>query len=195
MKGGFLMEKLQQLLDNLDTIQSTLPEDACIILTDTTKVIGYVPGRKIDLKIPVGALLENFKGTVTYNAVKTGKFQKDERGSEQFGFAYISTATPIIERNQVVGVIGAVMSNNKVDGLRKGAENLSAVSEELSAGVEEISTASERMAKDLSKLNEEAALLKNEINKIKDILTIIKNTTVSSRILGLNASIEAARSG
>lgn len=192
---GIILEKLEQLLNNLQIIQSTHPEDACIILADTEKVIGYQPGKTIDLKIPVGALAENFKGTVTHNALISGKFQKEERGSEHFGIAYISTATPIIENNEVIGVISAVVSNHTVDVLRKGAESLTSISEELSAASEDMAKVSDRIANDLSELNKESALLKNEINKIKEILTIIKNTAVSSRILGLNASIEAARSG
>ncbi|WP_374702691.1 methyl-accepting chemotaxis protein [Bacillus sp. V5-8f] len=51
------------------------------------------------------------------------------------------------------------------------------------------------VAKDLQDLAEESLLLKDEIKHIERILAMIKDTAVRSRILGLNASIEAARSG
>jgi methyl-accepting chemotaxis protein len=52
---------------------------------------------------------------------------------------------------------------------------------------------SDHITKNLKDLTEESSLLKNEIKQIEGILAIIKNTAVRSRILGLNASIEAAR--
>lgn len=189
------MDRLQQLLDNLEIIQSTHAEDACIVLADTDKVIGYLPGKTIDLKIPIGAPADNFKGTVTHNALLTGKPQKEERGTESFGVAYISTATPIIENNEVIGVISTIVSNNKVDILRKGAHKLTGVSGELAASSEDVTKVSERIAIELKNLNEETSLLRDEIKKIEEILGLLKKTSVRSRILGLNASIEAVRSG
>jgi hypothetical protein len=189
------LDKLQQLLNNLHVIQSTHPEDSCIVLADTEKVIGYVPGKTMDLRIPVGASADNFRGTVTHNALLTGEPQKEERGAEVFGVAYISTATPIIENNEVIGVISAIVSNNKVDVLRKGADKLTTISEDFSMSSEQMLRVSEGIASDLSKLNEESSLLRNEIKQIEDIMSAIKSTAVKSRILGLNASIEAARSG
>jgi hypothetical protein len=189
------LDRLQQLLNNLDIIQSTHPEDACIVLADTEKVIGYVPGKSIDLKIPIGASAENFQGTVTYSALQSGKALKEERGSETFGIAYISTATPIIENNEVIGVITAIVSNNKVDVLRKGAQGLTTISEKLSTNSDEITRITGSITTDLKNLTQESMILRNDIKQVEDILSIIKNTSVKSRILGLNASIEAARSG
>jgi hypothetical protein len=189
------LDRLQQLLNNLDIIQSTHPEDACIVLADTDKVIGYVPGKFIDLKIPIGASADNFVGTVTHSALHSGKVLKEERGSETFGIAYISTATPIIENNEVIGVISAIVSNNKVDVLRKGAEGLTSISDKLSTTSDDITKITDSITTDLKNLTQESVILRKEVKQIEDILSIIKNTSVKSRILGLNASIEAARSG
>lgn len=189
------MDKLQQLLNNLHVIQSTHPEDSCIILADTERVIGYVPGKTIDLKIHLGASVDNFKGTVTHNALITGKPQKEERGTDGFGVAYIATATPIIENNEVIGVISAIVSNNKMDVLKKGAEKLTTISEDFSLSSEKMLRVSAGIASELYQLNDESKLLRDEIKQIEGIMSVIKSTAVKSRILGLNASIEAARSG
>jgi len=189
------LERLQQLLNNLEIIQSTHAEDACIVLADTEKVIGYIPGKKIDLKVPIGASADNFKGTVTHNALITGEPQKEERDSGIFGVAYISTATPIIENNEIIGVISTIVSNNKVDVLRKGAQKLTGVSGELATTSEEVTKVTEQIATELKELDEETTFLRDEIKKIEEILGILKKTAARSRILGLNASIEAVRSG
>ncbi|RFU61132.1 methyl-accepting chemotaxis protein [Peribacillus glennii] len=136
-----------------------------------------------------------FKGTLTYEAFETGNILKEERDAQRFGVAYISTATPIKENGEIIGVISSIVSNHKLDLLRSGAEELTAVSEQLSATSEQMSKVSEIVAKDLQELAEASLLLRDEIKNIERILSMIKDTAVRSRILGLNASIEAARSG
>lgn len=190
-----MSSKLNQLLENLEIIQSCFPEDACIILGDSEKIIGYKAGQKIDLKLKVGAGIENFKGTVTYNAFKTGKKLKEERGSELFGIAYVATATPIVENGKIVGVLSAVSSNQKIDTLRTVATELTEFTEELALTSEELSKVSDYTAKYLQELSEESQMINEEIMYIEQFLSIIKNTAVKSQILGLNASIESARAG
>lgn len=105
-----LVNKIQQLQDMLSVIQLTYPEDAAIVLADTEKVVAYLPGEQIDLKVPVGAPLEKFKGTVSYTALETGTVQREERGAEAFGIPYLSSAVPVIENGAVIGVIAAMVS-------------------------------------------------------------------------------------
>ncbi|WP_075981955.1 methyl-accepting chemotaxis protein [Bacillus massilinigeriensis] len=187
--------QLKQLSESLPVIQKIFPDDACFVLADIDKVLEYLPGEKIDIKIPVGAPIENFKGTVSYEAYETGKTCREERGPELFGIAYISTATPIKENGEVIGVISAIVSNERFDTLRRGAVELTAISEELSATSEEMTKLSDVTARDLQSLAEESNMIKDEVKHIEEILDIIKKTSIKSRILGLNASIESARAG
>lgn len=190
-----LENTLQQLHDNLDIIQSTYPDDACLVLTDTEKILYYLPGKQIDLKIQKETRMSNLTETVTYKALHSGKVEKEEKDAKEFGIAYIATATPIEKNGKVIGVLCSVVSNHKLDVFRTEAEELTAVSEELSATSEQMTNVSNTIAKDLQELTDESSFLKTEIQTIESILNKIKDTAVKSRILGLNASIEAARSG
>jgi len=190
-----LENTLQQLLDNLETIQATYPDDACLVLSDTEKILHYLPGKQIDLKLQKGTLMSRLTDTVSYKALHSGKVEKEERDSQGFGVAYIATASPIKENRKVMGVLCSVVSNKTLDVLRTEAEELTAVSEELSATSEQMTSISNTIAKDLQELADESSFLKDEIKTIESILSKIKDTAVKSRILGLNASIEAARSG
>lgn len=49
---------MEQFLANLEIIQSTFPEDCCLVIADTEKVIGYLPCETIDIKIPIGASIQ-----------------------------------------------------------------------------------------------------------------------------------------
>ena len=186
---------LKQLLDNLEIIQSTYPDDACLVLMDTEKILSYLPGKHIDLKLQTGTSMSSMNGTVTYKAFYSGKIEKEEKDSQRYGVAYIATATPIKQNGKMIGVITSAVSNQKIDVLRNEAEELTAVSEELSATSEQMTNVSNTIAKDLQELADESSYLKKEIQTIENVLHKIKDTAVKSRILGLNASIEAARSG
>lgn len=186
---------LKQLLDNLETIQSTYPDDASLVLMDSEKILNYLPGKQIDLKLQTGASMGSMQGTVTYKAFHSGKVEKEEKDAQRYGIAYIATASPIKENGKIIGVMTSVVSNHKLDVLRNEAEELTAVSEELAATSEQMTDVSNTISKDLQDLADESSYLKKEIQTIESVLHKIKDTAVKSRILGLNASIEAARSG
>ncbi|MFB5285094.1 methyl-accepting chemotaxis protein [Peribacillus sp. Hz7] len=187
--------KLQQLLDNAEVIQASYPEDACLLLINHEKVLCYLPGTSIDLNIQVGAPISTLQGTVTLQALQSGQFEQEEKDSRKFGVPYISTASPIKENGRVIGALSSIVSNRRIDMLRSEAEELTAISQELAATTEHMASVSNVIAKDLQELADESSLLKNEIRTIEHVLSKIKDTAIKSRILGLNASIEAARSG
>lgn len=187
--------KLQAVVDTMELYQATFPEDACIVVTDTEKVVGYLPGKKIDLKVAKGMEAANFKGTVTMKALETRTFARDEKGPERFGFAYISTAKPIFDDSQFIGVVSAIISNDRMDSMRQLAVELSSAVEEMSATNAELTQASIDVSGRLDGLVESAEEMNSDIKQINQIVGLVKDIALKSKILGLNASIEAARSG
>ena len=158
---------LKQLLDNLEIIQSTYPDDACLVLMDTEKILNYLPGKQIDLKLQTGASMSSMQGTVTYKAFYSRKVEKEEKDAQRYGIAYIATATPIKENGKIIGVMSSVVSNQKLDVLRNEAEELTAVSEELAATSEQMTSVSNTIAKDLQDLADESSFLKKRFKQLK----------------------------
>ncbi|WP_246027726.1 methyl-accepting chemotaxis protein [Lysinibacillus antri] len=195
-KEGFLMNaKLKAVVDSIDTYQLTYPEDACILVFDTEKVIGYKAGKKVDLKIKVGETVEQHQNTTSIRAFKSGKPLREERGPELFGFAYIASAVPIIDNGRVVGVCTGVISNDTINELRHVSNELSASVAEMSVTTEDLTSASVNVSKQLEELSQLAATATHDIQQINAIVSTVKDIAQKSKILGLNASIEAARSG
>ncbi|WAH37100.1 methyl-accepting chemotaxis protein [Alicyclobacillus dauci] len=160
-----------------------------------TTVIDYLPGKTIDLKVPIGAPLDQFAGTVTYKCLQTGVPLREERDATQFGVPYISTAVPIMDGEEMVGVIAAVASNVQGEALRVGASQLSAVLADVSSTTEQLTGSSNDVASRLSKLSEESQGLNVELQKINTVLEFVEDVASRSKMLGFNASIEAARAG
>lgn len=186
---------LDCVLSSMEFYQKTYPEDAAIVVADTEKVVGYLPGEKIDLKIPLGATIEAFRGTVTEQALSKGSVMREERGSERFGFAYISSATPILDNGKVVGVLSAIVSNDRLEAMRTGASELAAMVEELTATADGVAQALNSVAESAEDLAAVSETVRNSVKNIDSMIAFVQEIASQSNLLGLNAAIEAARAG
>ena len=65
--------------------------------------------------------------------MKSGKFLREERGAELFGFAYIASAVPIYEGGKVIGVVTGVISNDRVHNIRTVGTELTGALQQMSA--------------------------------------------------------------
>ncbi|WP_017729411.1 methyl-accepting chemotaxis protein [Halalkalibacterium ligniniphilum] len=187
--------KLQTLIDWLPIIKETYPEDACLCVIDTEEVLAFLPGEIINLKVKVGTKISELKGTIIYEALIQEQRVRGEVGPEKYGVAYISTGTPIYENGKVIGAFSAIISNQKMDAFRQGAQNLTAVVEEMTATTEEAKVVTQNTHERLQKLSQESEKVRGEILKVQEVLNSINMMSVQSNILGINASIEAARAG
>lgn len=187
--------KLQAIVNSIDYYQSTYPEDACVLIFDTEKVVGYKRGNEIDLKIQIGETIEQHINTTSIRAMKSGKFLREERDAQGFGFPYIASSVPIYDQDEIIGVVTGVISNYRVSNMRQVGEELSGAVQEMSATTEQLAQESTDVARRLDELTRYAEMMNNNIIQINSIVGAVKDIAMHSKILGLNASIEAARSG
>jgi len=89
------MSKLAKLVELMDVILETYPEDAILAVADREKVIAQKT--KFETKVQVGMSLSEIRGTVLAKCVLEGRPLREERGPELNGYSYISSACPIIE--------------------------------------------------------------------------------------------------
>lgn len=187
--------KLKMIVESIDFYQSTYPEDACVLIFDTEKVVGYKRGKDFDLKIHIGETVVQHRSTTSVRAMKSGHFLREERDAEGFGFPYIASSVPIMDNGKVIGVVTGVISNYRVSNMRSVATELTSAVQEMSAGTEHLASASFEMSKRLEELSKYAEQMNDNILQINSIVGAVKDIAIYSKILGLNASIEAARSG
>ncbi|MEK4030479.1 MULTISPECIES: methyl-accepting chemotaxis protein [Bacillaceae] len=190
-----MLHPLREIVEHLSTIQQTYPEDTCLILSDRETIIGYLPGKEIDLKLKVGESMSKYKKSATYKVLQTGEKIREEIPADMLGIPYVSTCTPIKQDGQVIGAFAAVVSNQKMEDLRKGAEKLSAVISQMTTFSEEIASITNSSADKLQELSQQSETMKNNMKSVERIIQQVKEISSRSNILGLNASIEAARSG
>lgn len=168
-------------------------DDLSIAITDLEKYICYVPGKNIVFPVKPGDELKS--STAIFQAMKEKRRLIRQMGSEVFGFPYIAVAIPIIDKGTVVGGICFLQSIEKQDRLFTMADSIFKEITHLNASTQEIAAASESLTSvgvDLSQLTK---LVLDQTRKSQDITNIVKKISNQTNLLGLNASIEAARLG
>ena len=168
-------------------------DDLSIAITDLEKYVCYVPGKGIKFPVKPGDILNS--STAIYQAMKENRRLTRQMGSEVFGFPYIAVAIPVTEKGKVVGGVCFLQSIEKQDRLFTMADSIFKEITHLNASTQEIAAASESLTSvgvDLSQLTKSVL---DQTKKSQDITNIVKRISNQTNLLGLNASIEAARLG
>ncbi|NLK43891.1 MAG: methyl-accepting chemotaxis protein [Tissierellia bacterium] len=168
--------------------------DFAVSVCDLEKCLIYVPSKRQDHKLRAGD--PHVKGSVNYESITTGKRVVRRVGPEVFGFPYIAIAIPIEdEYGNVIGSVSFTEAVDRQDLLLALADNLKDTMEQLTS-ITEIITSNSQKLKDVGNgLNTFAKESMEKVADTENILGFIRTISEKTNLLGLNASIEAARLG
>lgn len=175
-------------------IKEMMLVDCIIELADATKtVVAVSRGKVLDFDIKVGDQLN--PGGVAEVALQSGKRQILERDSSAFGKPYIAVANPIFEDGRIVGVITVGYSTAQREHLQMISESLYAFVQQFSSTLEQVASTSQQLADSSTKVLQQTADIDMRVQETEKIIDSVKNISKQTRILGINASIEANRVG
>ncbi len=187
-------ETLNKLIELAPIIQTLFDEEAMISISDREEVIFTLISKELGMPDSTGYKLTS--SDPVFQVMKTNKRLSSYIPKELYGTAARTIISPIVDENrQVIGSISIVFSVEKHDRFVRVAEQLAASSEEISASTTEMSTSSHELTGYMNNLLDAYSEMTNQMNQTEKMLELINSIAQSSRILGLNAGIEAARSG
>jgi len=169
-------------------------KDLMVAVTDRERFLYYVPGEKIDVRAAVGEKIPPDDPMNT--AMKSAKSLRANVPREVYGTPFKAIMTPVYGDDQkVIGCVGLgiameteteiiEMSNN----LKQSMEQVAAAIEQIAASAAEITSSERRLGELISEVAEATA-------NIIDVLGFIRQIADETKMLGLNAAIEAARAG
>ncbi|WP_170291666.1 methyl-accepting chemotaxis protein [Heliobacterium mobile] len=186
-----LLEAFQK---TLPYFQKVLPLDCMFAVTDKEKFLYYLPGEEIDTKTVAGSPLPPSGGAS--QCLDTGTEIVLTIPKDVWGIPVKSSNVPIRdESGNIIGTLslGLSLANQQV--LEAAAQMIASTSEEISATTEEIASSATTLSHELLDLKNLAEKVQSNIKQTDTILSFIRQIASKSNLLGLNASIEAARVG
>lgn len=185
--------KLQHFVELAPYIVTLHSSDIAIAIVDREKYVGFFRGKEIDFPVKPGDKVK--EETLAFKSMQQNKVLSNKMSKEIFGFPYIGISTPIHENNEVVGAVVFLESLKNQEKLMEMADILYTGISELQTASEQISSEAESLSSIGSGLGELSKQALEHAEKSSDITLLIKNIAQQTNLLGLNASIEAARSG
>lgn len=194
MKSETIHMKLDYLMKLAPDIQAAIPVDAMIGVTDTEKFLLYLPGKELNLGDITGMPIP--EGDSLYLALQTKKPEMVNVPRGVYGIPFRAKGTPIKDdTGKIIGAFGIGISLDSQEKLSTMAHQFASTSEEISASTEQLSSSAQDLANFMESINSSQQEMNEQVKRTEQILGIINSIASSSRILGLNAGIEAARSG
>lgn len=186
-----LLSAFEQVIPLLKTI---FDMDMMIGLNNTERCLKFYNGDVGVVQTQEQSLLK--KGSAAYDCIQTGKVVKKIIPKETFGFPYRAVGIPIKdERGIVVGAIGLGISLQEQDKMMQLSKTLTETMSEITSALSEVSKGIDAVSKVNQVIESEAEQTKASTDKTDEIIQFIGTIAGQTNLLGLNASIEAARSG
>ncbi|MEN1760897.1 methyl-accepting chemotaxis protein [Anoxynatronum sibiricum] len=186
-------QMMQAFLETAPYAKHLSMTDVAIAVCDREKYLGFFPGEVLQFPVKAGDPIK--KETVVSQSMQIGKPMSRRMGKELFGFPYIALATPVFEGAEVVGGVVYLVSTEHQERLLQMAEIIATGIETLEESSGRMTTQADELLETGDALEKMAQTALRQAGTTEEITEMIKRISSQSNLLGLNASIEAARSG
>lgn len=184
-----------QLFNEIIPLLNLLVDEKLMVgINNTERCLKFFTGTAGTVQSEEQSLLK--KGSAAYDSIQTGKLVHKVIPKEVFGFPYKAIGYPVFDENGIiVGAIGFGISLEKQSQMETLSTTLSVALEKLSASFREVSTNIQSVVDRNIDIGRDVVASRESTEKTDEIISFISNIANQTNLLGLNAAIEAARSG
>jgi len=184
---------LESMMELAPYIQSLFPLECTIAITDTEKFLLCLNTKDL--------VLDNTGQNIPQNsgisrALQSGTVQDSVLPPEVYGVPFRSMVVPVKNKQGViVGCFAFGTSLQNQETLKEVVHTFANTSEEVLASTEEIAASAQELAEHMNEIDVLSKEMEGMVGETDELLNMIKKVAGNANLLGLNASIEAARAG
>jgi len=172
-------------------------EGAFLYITDLTQVAYRQSSEKFDIpSLPRGQKIN--PNDFSYKVIQSKQPLRQEVDESKYGVPVFETVYPLFDEEQnqnVVGTLGIVLPKVTASTLREMANNLEYGLSGISAAIQQLTAAASEIHTNEQALNDSIKDIIGISEQINEVSAFIKQIADETKMLGLNAAIEAARAG
>lgn len=185
---------LDLLIEFAPLIQDLVPFDCMIAIADRKKYLYYLPSQEINLGDLVGKPIPDGGGM--YKALNMEKVIDVVLPKEVYGVPFKSRSLPLKDNNgDVIGGLAFGYSLKSQDSAMDIAKAVVSSTQQTLTTTGEIASSAHKLVDNQELLEVLGKEVMDQVKKTDHILAFINNVASTSNMLGLSASIEAARAG
>lgn len=177
-------------------LSDLLPEGGLIYVTDKEKYVKRQGSSKFDIPgVQIGSPIR--ESSPPAEVIKEKKLVTQEIDESVYGLPVLSAAAPLFDEatGTVVGSFALVLPRKLATELKEVVSTLEQGLTGVSASMQQITAATNDVGSNQSNLHCEIEKVKGQLDHINSVMGFIKDIADETKMLGLNAAIEAARVG
>lgn len=188
---------IEQAVEIAPSMKDFYDEDITVLVFSLDKVRVAINHENLNLGIKTNESTSQYEKLVTMQCMREKKrlVVRVPIDKSQFGISYIAIANPLWMNGELQGAMTVVISDQRYDELKQVGIDLSELVKSSHTASEELSASSEELAATARIMQGNTSIAKDGLEKINGISQDIRRISAQTSILGLNASIEAARAG
>jgi len=184
---------IQNLIQVAPYIPLFIDEPVSVAITNTTGFVFNQPCPEIPLKCELGAPF--LPDSTPLMVIQSGCRTVREVPAKVYGIPFKSYAIPLKEDGEVVGCLMIAKSIEMINNVKEAIASLAEEVGQVAVSVNEVTEGVQMTSESNAMMHELMGSLLEETERMNKILGVINKLSNSTKILGLNASIEAGRAG